>query len=377
MIHPVLAIMLGGKGASSLLCRGCLKKAVTAQLCQQRGVFNIFQKWRKGEEPAIPTNYSVVKPGKVSPMKTVPDGIEMPEYAHSGIPNRPPARDVFILDRGAIDCMREAGQLARKLLDLTAAEIQVGVTTDHLDEVIHQACIDHKAYPSTLNYNCFPKSVCTSVNNVMVHGIPDDRPLEDGDIINMDFTVYLNGFHADLSETYLVGDVDDAGKHLVKYARICRDEAIKVCGPEYPISNIGNTITEIAQRADLYVSPSFVGHGINTFFHCKPNIWHYANAYAELMMAGMTFTIEPVLLERMDKPSIGDDQWTVSAVNHTRSAQFEHTILITSSGFEVLTAGEGEDFSAMTDAPEADNVSQWASDADVRNEEDWTFEKKT
>ncbi|XP_030838785.1 methionine aminopeptidase 1D, mitochondrial-like [Strongylocentrotus purpuratus] len=353
-----------------MLCRGCLQQL---QKTQTRTAFNIFQKWGKKAEPTTPSNFSIVQAGKVSPMRTVPEGIEMPDYAHAGKPVIAPQRKVFILDHESIQCMREAGKLGRKLLDLTASYIQVGVTTDRLDEVLHQACIDNNAYPSTLNYNCFPKSLCTSVNNVMVHGIPDDRPLEDGDIITADITVFLNGFHADLSETFLVGNVDDAGKRLVEYAKKCRDEAIKVCGPDVPISAIGNTISAIAAEGNYYVSPSFIGHGINTYFHCKPDIWHYANFYPESMMAGLTFTIEPVILESVDRMVTGDDDWTVYAQNHTRSAQFEHTILITKSGFEVLTAGEDEDFTVKP----IETTSEVDDQAKALHKEDWTFDQKT
>nr|XP_054751662.1 methionine aminopeptidase 1D, mitochondrial-like [Lytechinus pictus]XP_054751663.1 methionine aminopeptidase 1D, mitochondrial-like [Lytechinus pictus] len=368
MLKPVTLLSSQCKNSvTKLLCKGCLSQL---QKTQSRTAFNIFQKWGKKTEPVSPSNYSVVKAGKVSPFRTVPEEIEMPDYAHSGIPIMAPQRKVFLLDHASIECMREAGRLGRKLLDLTASCIEVGVTTDHLDEVLHQACIDNKAYPSTLNYNSFPKSLCTSVNNVMVHGIPDDRPLEDGDIITADITVYLNGFHADLSETYQVGNVDDAGKRLIKYAKKCRDEAIKECGPDVPISAIGNMISRIAAEGNYYVCPSFIGHGINTYFHCKPDIWHYANSYPERMAAGMTFTIEPVILERVDRMVTGNDNWTVYAQNHTRSAQFEHTVLITKSGFEVLTAGKDEDF---TITAKEESVSMVEDQEKSIQKDEWTF----
>uniref|UniRef100_A0A6I8NB24 Methionine aminopeptidase n=1 Tax=Ornithorhynchus anatinus TaxID=9258 RepID=A0A6I8NB24_ORNAN len=165
------------------------------------------------------------------------------------------------------------------------------MTTEEIDSLVHQEIITHNAYPSPLGYGGFPKSVCTSVNNVLCHGIPDSRPLQDGDIINIDVTVYYNGYHGDTSETFLVGNVDKYGKKLVEVARRCRDEAIAACRAGAPFSVIGNTISRITYQNGLQVCPHFVGHGIGSYFHGHPEIWHHANDSDLLMEEGMAFTI--------------------------------------------------------------------------------------
>lgn len=321
----------------------------------KRTFFDLFKFLSKPKVKINPDElpYSVVMPATVSPRRHVPDDIQKPEYAESGIPGMPSIYPI-LADSLDVERMKAAGALARKVLDLAGKEVKEGVTTDHIDEVVHQACIDHKAYPSPLNYKRFPKSVCTSVNNVMVHGIPDSRPLRNGDIINIDVTVCLNEYHGDVSETFLVGDVDERGRQLVETARRCRDEAIMVCSHEKLISDIGNTITKCAVEAGFAVCPTFVGHGIGKLFHCKPDIWHYANRYAERMVEGMIFTIEPVILEYPDIPIEDDDGWTVYSQNYARSAQFEHTVLITHRGVDVLTAGSDEEFSQLRETDHKD-----------------------
>ncbi|XP_072468416.1 methionine aminopeptidase 1D, mitochondrial isoform X4 [Notamacropus eugenii] len=214
---------------------------------------------------------------------------------------------------------------------------QVNMTTEEIDSLVHQEIIRHNAYPSPLGYGGFPKSVCTSVNNVLCHGIPDSRPLQDGDIINIDVTVYYNGYHGDTSETFLVGNVDKYGKKLVEVARRCRDEAIAACRAGAPFSVIGNTISRITCENGLQVCPHFVGHGIGSYFHGHPEIWHHANDNDLLMEEGMAFTIEPIIVEGSPEFKVLEDKWTVVSTDNKRSAQFEHTILITSGGAEILT----------------------------------------
>ncbi|XP_038058298.1 methionine aminopeptidase 1D, mitochondrial-like [Patiria miniata] len=331
------------RSASSrtLLCSPC-RRIQNAQ--HGRTLFGLFKNRHPAQPDAVVEDelpYRVVRPGKVSLRRSVPDDVMQPEYASSGTPQAVYFRPIPLKEE-EMEKMRDAGKMARKILDIGASHVKPGVTTDFIDETIHAACLENNVYPSTLNYKGFPKSVCTSVNNVMVHGIPDDKPLEEGDIINIDFTVFLNGYHGDLSETYAVGSVDEAGLRLIDTARRCRDEAIKICQPQAPIAEIGVTIQKIAQEAGFYVCPSFVGHGIGKQFHCKPDIWHYANTYPEKMLPGMAFTIEPVVMETVDSFIVAEDGWTVLAKRHTRSAQFEHTILITEYGVEVPTASPGE-----------------------------------
>ncbi|XP_043931472.1 methionine aminopeptidase 1D, mitochondrial isoform X3 [Protopterus annectens] len=214
---------------------------------------------------------------------------------------------------------------------------EVGMTTEEIDYIVHHETIRHNAYPSPLGYGGFPKSVCTSVNNVVCHGIPDSRALQDGDIINIDVTVYYEGYHGDTSETFLVGNVDEGGQKLVEVARRCRDEAIEVCRPGAAFSVIGNTISHIAHSNGFQVCPDFVGHGIGSYFHGHPEVWHHASDSKLLMEEGMAFTIEPVLMEGSPEFKILDDKWTAVSLDNKRSAQFEHTVVITSHGAEILT----------------------------------------
>ncbi|XP_028283032.1 methionine aminopeptidase 1D, mitochondrial isoform X3 [Parambassis ranga] len=211
------------------------------------------------------------------------------------------------------------------------------MTTDEIDFIVHQETIKHNAYPSPLRYGGFPKSVCTSVNNVVCHGIPDSRKLEDGDIINVDVTVYLDGYHGDTSETFLIGEVDEVGRRLVETARQCRDEAIAACKPGAELCVIGNTISQIAHASGFQVCPYFIGHGIGSYFHCHPEIWHHANNNDMTMEEGMAFTIEPILMEGSPEFRIMKDKWTAISVDDMRSAQFEHTVVITSDGVDILT----------------------------------------
>ncbi|XP_077374415.1 methionine aminopeptidase 1D, mitochondrial isoform X4 [Festucalex cinctus] len=208
---------------------------------------------------------------------------------------------------------------------------------------IPKETIQHNAYPSPLGYGGFPKSVCTSVNNVVCHGIPDSRPLQDGDIINIDVTVYLDGYHGDTSETFFVGEADEVGRRLVETARRCRDDAIAACKPGAELCVIGNTISEIAHANGFRVCPYFIGHGIGSSFHCYPEIWHHANDNDMTMDEGMAFTIEPILMEGCSEFKILKDKWTAVSTDDKRSAQFEHTVVITSDGVKILTKLPEED----------------------------------
>ncbi|XP_061776905.1 methionine aminopeptidase 1D, mitochondrial isoform X2 [Nerophis ophidion] len=242
-----------------------------------------------------------------------------------------------------IQGLARACQLARHVLLVAGDSLKVGMTTDEVDFIVHQETIRHNAYPSPLRYGGFPKSVCTSVNNVVCHGIPDSRPLADGDIINVDVTVYLDGYHGDTSETFLIGQVDEVGRRLVATARRCRDEAIAVCKPGAQLCVIGNTISEIAQANGFQVCPYFIGHGIGSHFHCHPEIWHHANDNDMTMEEGMAFTIEPILMEGSPEFRILQDKWTAVSTDQKRSAQFEHTLVVTSDAVQVLTKLPEED----------------------------------
>ncbi|XP_063789534.1 methionine aminopeptidase 1D, mitochondrial isoform X2 [Pseudophryne corroboree] len=282
------------------------------------------------------TAYSIVWPGTVSPAHLIPEHIMKPDYVTTGIV--PDWGDsIEIKDEDQIQGLRQACQLARHILLMAGKMLKIGITTEEIDLFVHRSIISENAYPSPLGYGGFPKSVCTSVNNVVCHGIPDSRPLEDGDIINIDVTVYSGGHHGDTSETFLVGNVDEDGRKLVETARRCRDEAIAACKPGAPFSVIGNTISRIAAENNFQVCPQFVGHGIGTFFHGHPEIWHHANVNDMEMEEGMAFTIEPIIMEGSPDFRILKDKWTAVSMDNKRSAQFEHTIVLTSGGADILT----------------------------------------
>lgn len=279
----------------------------------------------------------LVKRLKHSFSQSVPSHIIAPAYALSGkVPTSPiqAERKTDI----EIKYMREACSLAREVLNIARNFVQVGVTTKEIDQVVHNAAIERGVYPSPLNYKGFPKSVCTSVNEVVCHGIPDDSRLENGDIINIDVTLYVNGFHGDLSETILIGDVDDDGKRLVSVTKLCLEAAIAVCKHNECFSLIGKTISNLAAKEGLNIVPDFIGHGIGRYFHGPPDILHFDNDLYGKMKSGMTFTIEPILSEGSTDFTILKDGWTCVSCDGSRSAQFEHTILITDTGADVLTA---------------------------------------
>ena len=234
--------------------------------------------------------------------------------------------------------MRRAGAAAAEILLEVGPHVVPGVTTDRLDEVVHQAAIDRGGYPSPLNYRGYPKSVCTSVNEVICHGIPDSRPLADGDIVNVDVTIFLAGVHGDSSVTLAVGEVSDADRRLVIETRLAMDEGIAAAGPGRPVHAIGRAIERHARKHGLGVVREFIGHGIGTEFHSGLQIPHYHDPRAStILVPGMTFTIEPMLT--LGDPACGmwNDNWTAVTLDGRRTAQFEHTLLVTDEGIELLT----------------------------------------
>jgi len=282
-------------------------------------------------------NRNPVRPGIVSPMRKVPAGIARPDYAATGRPQTPATSDIR-KDEETIDRMRAAGRAARRVLRKVAAEIAPGVTTDHLDEVCHEAYIAEGGYPSTLNYNQYPKSLCTSINEVICHGIPDDRPLADGDIVNCDVTIFLDGVHGDHSENYPVGDIDQESTDLIKVTHECLYAGIGAVVAGGQVSDIGAAIQSHAEGLGYGVVREFVGHGIGAIFHMPPNIPHYYDPAQTFMFeAGMTFTIEPMITIGEWRQQGWDDGWTATTVDLSRTAQFEHTLLVLDDGVEILT----------------------------------------
>jgi len=235
--------------------------------------------------------------------------------------------------------MRAAGQLAARILDQAAELIRPGVKTDEIDALVHEATIAAGAYPSPLNYGKFPKSVCTSLNEVICHGIPDTTVLQDGDIINVDVTCFLDGYHGDTSRTFLVGNVDEDARKLVEVTRQALEAGISVCRPGAPYRAIGAVIHGLADQHGYGVCSGFCGHGVGKAFHSGPTILHCRNTEPGTMVVGQTFTIEPMLTMTKQgvKARMWNDGWTAVTVDGSWSAQFEHTLLITPTGVEVLT----------------------------------------
>ena len=279
---------------------------------------------------------SVLTPGRLSPRRSVPSTIARPEYVDRPAPQ--PFRGSEVKDADTIERMRVAGRLAGQALAEVASHIAPGVTTDELDRIGHEFVCDHGAYPSTLGYKGFPKSLCTSINEVICHGIPDSTVLEDGDIVNIDITAFIGGVHGDTDATYPVGEVDDESRLLVERTHAAMMRGIKAVAPGRPINVIGRVIEAYARRFGYGVVRDFTGHGIGTAFHSGLVIPHYDEpAFDALIEEGMTFTIEPMLTLGTIEYDMWDDGWTVVTADQQRSAQFEHTLLVTASGAEILT----------------------------------------
>ena len=281
-----------------------------------------------------------LRPGRQSPPRTVPASIVTPDYARDGRPKGGGPMlpwQIEVKTARDIEGMRVAGRVAREVLDLAGALAQPGVATDEIDALVHAETIKRGAYPSPLNYHGFPKSCCTSVNEVICHGIPDSRVLRDGDIVNIDITCYYGGYHGDLSEMFLVGDVDEAGKQLVKVTHDCWRAAIEYCKPGQPYKGIGSIIEDYIKPYGYTSVRHFCGHGIGKVFHTTPNVLHYKNSEPGRMEVGHCFTIEPMICEGTAAHLDWKDGWTATTKDGKRSAQFEHTLLITPDGVEEMT----------------------------------------
>jgi methionyl aminopeptidase len=271
-----------------------------------------------------------------SPLRDVPLSIPRPEYVGKAAPARYTGPEVK--DADTIERMRVAGRLAAQARDLVGSHVVPGVTTDELDRVGHEFLCDHGAYPSTLGYRGFSKSLCSSVNEVVCHGIPGSLVVEDGDIVNIDITAFLDGVHGDTNATFLAGDVDEESRLLVERTQEALARGIKAVRPGRRINVIGRVIEAYAARFGYGVVREFTGHGIGSAFHSGLIVPHYDDpAYADLIEVGMTFTIEPMLNLGTHEWELWDDGWTVVTKDRRRSAQFEHTLLVTPTGAEVLT----------------------------------------
>ncbi len=274
--------------------------------------------------------------GKVSPTLDVPAGITRPEYVWKFTPAKFQGSNVKNPEQ--IEKIRAAGKIAAGAIALAGEHAKPGISTDSLDKLVHEYVLDHAAYPSTLGYRNYPKSCCTSVNEVICHGIPDDTILEDGDIVNVDVTAYLNGFHGDSNQTFAVGTVSDEVSDLIDRTREALNRGMAVVAPGREVNVIGRAIESYAKRFNYGVIRDFTGHGIGEAFHSGLIIPHYdTQQYRDVMEVGMVFTIEPMLTLGTHLWDMWDDGWTVLTRDKSITAQFEHTLVVTESGHEILT----------------------------------------
>ncbi|KAL1614135.1 Methionine aminopeptidase 1 [Diplodia seriata] len=350
------AVHKAAGATSSNPLRNIFPPKVVSQPDPETGHYNPF--------PSFPFTGDLRPVYPLSARREVPKTIPHPDYAKDGIPR---SEQIFVnrhkikvLDAKEIEGMRKVCRLAREVLDEAARAAVPGVTTDYIDEVVHKACVARNSYPSPLNYCHFPKSVCTSLNEIICHGIPDQRVLQDGDILNIDVTLYHEGFHGDINETYYIGEkalADADSIRVVETARDTLDESIKIVKPGMLFRDPGNVIEKLAKQRNCSVIKTYCGHGINQLFHCPPNVPHYAkNKAVGTAKPGMCFTIEPMIALGTHRDKTWPDDWTSATQDGKRTAQFgkiqlheclrprrtngpvEHTLLVTEDGVEVLTA---------------------------------------
>ncbi len=279
---------------------------------------------------------SPVLPAPVSPPRRVPRSIPRPEYVGRPAPRPHDGEDVQSAE--TVEKMRVAGRIAARAIRAAGAAVAPGVTTDALDAIAHEFLLDHGAYPSTLGYRGFPKSSCTSVNEVICHGIPDARPLEDGDLVKIDITAFVDGVHGDSCVTFGCGEVDEASRLLAERTEEALRRAIAAVRPGRRVNVLGRVIESYAKRFDYGVVADYTGHGVHTAFHSGLVIPHVDDPHHDtLIRPGMTFTIEPMLTSGTQEWYLWDDGWTVVTADGSRCAQFEHTLVVTDTGAEVLT----------------------------------------
>eukprot|EP01013_Petalomonas_cantuscygni_P012682 TRINITY_DN2661_c0_g5_i2.p1 TRINITY_DN2661_c0_g5~~TRINITY_DN2661_c0_g5_i2.p1 ORF type:complete len:436 (-),score=76.88 TRINITY_DN2661_c0_g5_i2:186-1493(-) len=348
-----------GKFPAPMMCPTCVEKGLPPTYFCEQSCFKSAWKTHKKKHSAPPPAPSFdsmseqdlrsfpftgsIRPHKLSARRVVPQRIPKPEYADTGRPlneevERRSIRWEHYSDE-EIAGIRRTCELAREVLNVGLAAVKLGVTTDEIDRVVHEASIERGGYPSPLNYHNFPKSVCTSINEVICHGIPDGRPLEDGDIINLDVTLFHNGFHGDLNETCFVGKPNDESVKLVTSTWEALVAALGGARPGALFREFGHNIAKTVEPRGLSVVRTYVGHGIGRLFHCKPDVPHYArNKAPGTMTPGMIFTVEPMINAGHYDDELWPDGWTAVTRDGKRSAQFEHQVLITKGGCDVLSA---------------------------------------
>lgn len=276
-------------------------------------------------------------PGKLGPQRSVPMHIPRPEYVGKQAPTK--YTGSYVQTPEQVARIREAGRIAAQAIAFVGEHVKPGITTDELDRLGHEFLIANDAYPSTLGYRGYPKSLCSSVNEVICHGIPDDTVLQDGDIVNIDITAFKNGYHGDSNVTFMVGAVSQEVRDLVERTKTALDRALAAVKPGREVNVIGRTIETYAKRFGYGVVRDFTGHGIGEAFHSGLVIPHYDSApnYNDVMEVGMVFTIEPMLTLGTHRWEMWNDGWTVTTADKSITAQFEHTLVVTDDGAEILT----------------------------------------
>jgi methionyl aminopeptidase len=274
--------------------------------------------------------------GTVSPRREVPAGIPRPEYV--GRPGPAPFSGSEVKTPELIERMRVAGRIAAQALEEGGRAVKPGVTTNEIDQVVHDFLCDHQAYPSTLGYRGFPKSCCTSLNEVICHGIPDSTVVRDGDIVNIDVTAYLNGVHGDTNATFLAGEVSEEARLLVERTREATMRGIRAVRPGRQLNVVGRVIESYAKRFGYGVVRDFTGHGIGESFHSGLFVPHYDRPDLQVVIEpGMTFTVEPMITLGTHEHDLWPDGWTAVTKDRRWTAQFEHTLAVTDDGVEILT----------------------------------------
>jgi methionyl aminopeptidase len=277
-----------------------------------------------------------LRPGRQTPMRPVPLQIRRPEYVGKAAPT--PCAEPWAKPPEVIEAMRVAGRVAAQALDEGGRAVAPGVTTDDVDRVVHEFLLDHGAYPSTLGYKGFPKSCCTSLNEVICHGIPDSTVIEDGDIVNIDVTAFIGGVHGDTNATFLAGDVTEEDRLLVERTHEAMMRGIRAVRAGRQLNVIGRVIEAYAKRFGYGVVRDFTGHGIGHSFHGGLVVLHYDEPAVDTVLEeGMTFTIEPMITLGSIDYDVWPDGWTVTTKDKQRTAQFEHTLVVTADGAEILT----------------------------------------
>ncbi|MDP2437992.1 MAG: type I methionyl aminopeptidase [archaeon] len=352
-----------GKPASALRCPTCAKLGMTDVFFCSQECFQLMWPVHKlqhdpaylarlsSEDRSLPSQFAgfsftgPLRPAAITPQRPLPKELgkaSVPNYARSGFPSDEAAADrrgIPVYTARDAEGMRRACRLAREVLDVAGWLVRAGVTTEEIDAAVYEACLARGCYPSPLNYRGFPKSCCTSINEIICHGIPDTRPLKEGDIVNIDVSVFHEGYHGDINEMFFVGRVGEEGKRLVQAAYECMYAAIEQALPGKMYRHLGDHIQKRAARDGLSVVRSYCGHGIGKLFHTQPNVPHYAgNKAVGVIKQGHIFTIEPMINCGSWHDTLWPDKWTSATRDGRLSAQFEHTLLITDKGYEILTA---------------------------------------